>query len=198
MVHQLKTLFTRALLAFALAGGAGAALAGPTWHVALDTTAFAGSTGYLGLTMLGLPTSAPASATVSHFAGDFAGVLNLTGDASGSLAGGAVIGNSQDWNEFASLVNFGGLFNFDVQFDVAGGPDGTTFGVALYDDNGYFGANGNLVEVQLEAGAVGAIAYASPIAQVTQVAAVPEPGGWLLLATGLSLMTLALGRRQQG
>jgi hypothetical protein len=197
MYDQLKTLFTRALLAFALSGGAGAALAGPTYHVALDTTAFAGSTGYLGLTMLGLPTSSLSTATVSPITGAFAGVVNLTGDANGSFGGGAVIGNTEDWNEFAALVNFGGLFSFDVRFDVGGGPDGTTFGVALYDNNGYFGANGNLIEVELGAGAVGAISVASPIAVIGEVAAVPEPADWMLLATGLALMTFTLRRRSR-
>ena len=41
-MSNLKSLFSKALLAVALATGAGIASAGPTYHVSLDTTSFSG------------------------------------------------------------------------------------------------------------------------------------------------------------
>jgi hypothetical protein len=113
------------------------------------------------------------------------------GGASGDVSGAVVIDNSAAFNDFLQSVIFGGMFSFDVRFDVGGGA---TFGVALINEafDSYLGVNGNIAEIGLQPGAADAVWAAGGLAAVT---AVPEPADWLLMATGLALLGLTLRRR---
>lgn len=197
MTH-LKALFTRALLALALATGAGAALAGPTYHVAVDTSALAGTAGFLDLNFLGLGDAAPATATLSHFSGAFGGSLLPSGNVSGDLGSTIVFGNGGSWNDLLVAAAFGGLFGFDVSFDVADGSVGTNFGVALINEalDAYVGVEGDIADIALMPGAPDVVSPANAFASVSVLAAdVPEPADWLLVATGLVLLGLSMQRR---
>lgn len=195
-MFNMKTVITRALLALALVMGAGAASAGPTYRVAIDSSDFAGTSGYLDLTFLGLGDAAPALATLSNFMGDFGADAFAEGDAWGDVGTGIVLGNGQGFNAFTQAVNFGGRFSFDVRFMQGDIGDGTTFGVALINEafDAYLGADGNLVEIGLMPGTPDLLMALAPIATINVV---PEPSELLLMLTGLALLGFMVQRRAQ-
>jgi len=196
-----KNLLARTFLAFALASGAGAALAGPTYHVDIDTSALAGSSGYLDFLIQAQLNAAAASATLTHLTGDFTGLEVLSGEASGSAATGATIGNSDFFNGLSLWSNFGGHFSFDVSFDVADSLSGigSALQVALYDSAYAFLAptTGNIAEFYLQSGEpIGLMPSAfATISLVPDVSDVPEPADWMMMATGLALLGFTLRRR---
>lgn len=195
-MFNIKALFLRALLALSIAAGAPAALAGPLYHVSVDTTGLFG-TGYLSLGLLGYGDSGTATAMVTNFQGDFAAAGIPTGDASGDVLGGVRIGNADWLNFFDQAIIYGGLFSFDVRFDLPLAGAGSTFSVALLDDAfAYVGMLEDLVRIDLAPGLPIDVDVLEPgLASVVAVAEVPEPADWLLLATGLLL--LGMTRRMQ-
>ncbi|MGF6274159.1 hypothetical protein ABIB38_002538 [Massilia sp. UYP11] len=186
---SLAPLLLRALLALSIVFGAPAALAGPLYRVSLDTSALAGAVGYLDLGLNGPLDAAPTVARLGNFSGAFldGGVLPSSGNVSGDVVNGVVLRNGPDFNFFEQLVAFGGLFSFDVEFDLGEGVNGTLFSVAFIDDAyHYLGAAGNVVEMNLVAGEPVALQLVDPA--FASVAEVPEPGAWLLVASGLFLL----------
>lgn len=200
-MHTMTSLFLRALLAFSIAVGAPAALAGPLYRVSLDTSAFAGSTGFLSLGFNGGGDIGQAIARASNFSGNFLGAPAYTGDVSGDVAGGVILGTSEGQNFFDQAVNFGGLFSFDVSLDSGNDVFGSLFSVALFNAafDAYMGADADLLTIDLVPGEAAAInVFAPTLAQVAEVAEVPEPGEWLLLATGLFLIVATRRLQQRG
>lgn len=198
-MNNLYALFLRAMLAFSIAVGAPAALAGPLYRVSLDTSSFAGSTGFLDLGFNGGGDMGQSMARLSNFSGSFVGDATYAGDATGNIAAGATLGNSTGANFFTQAVTFGGLFSFDVAFDMGNEPLGTLFTVALLNDtfDAYLGADAELFTIDLITGMADAVSVNAPdLVQIAQIAEVPEPGEWLLLATGL-LLIVATRRMQQ-
>lgn len=196
MSHFASLLF-RALLALSIAIGAPAALAGPMYRVSLDTSALAGTVGYLELGLNGPIDAAPTVARVSNFSGAFldGGVLAPSGDVSGDVVNGVVLRNSPELNFFDQLVTFGGLFSFDVSFDLGGGDHGTVFSVGFVDEAyNYLGALGNVIELNLVAGQPAELQLVE--GEFASVAQVPEPAAWLLLASGLFLLATTRRMRQ--
>ena len=193
----IHSLFFRALLALTIAVGAPAAMAGPTYRVSLDTTALAGSTGYLDLGLNGPVDASPSMANISNFSGAFLQGTMYSGTASGNVESGVFLANGPEFNFFDQLVAFGGMFSFDVDIDFGNSTNGSLFSVAFVDDQfNYLGAAGNLIELNLVAGQPAQLltletAFAS-------VAEVPEPGEWLLLATGLLLIVATRRMQQRG
>lgn len=188
----------RVLLALSIAIGAPAALAGPMFRVSLDTSALAGTVGYLDLGLNGPLDAAPTVARVSNFSGAFldGGILAPSGDVSGDIVNGVVLRNSADLNYFDQLVTFGGLFSFDVSFDLGGGDHGTLFSVGFIDDAyNSLGAIGNVIELNLVTGQPAQLQLVE--GQFASVAEVPEPGAWLLLASGLFLLVTTQRMRQR-
>jgi hypothetical protein len=195
MIRHLTSLFTRALLALLLAGGAHAAFAGPMYHVTVDTSGLTG-TGYLDLTFAALAGAAPATATLTHFDGAFDGGALVTGAVGGSVGSTVTFGNGPTFNELLQAVTFGGLLKFDAAFDVApGGTIGTTFGIALVNaalDNYVPGTNGNVATIDLVPGAPDTYRADAAFATLTPV---PEPAGLPVFVTGCVLAALVLRRR---
>jgi hypothetical protein len=193
-----KNLLARTLLAFALAAGAGAAAAGPTYHVDVNTSAFAGASGYLDFLIVGQGDAATTVATLSHFTGDFSGAEVSSGAASGSAAAGATIVNSGAWNELGLWASLGGNFGFDVSFDQAiDGFAGSMLEITLLDADFLYLApsTGDIAQFDLEPGqAIGLTA--SAFATISTVSAVPEPSELLLMTTGLGLVGFMLRRRK--
>jgi hypothetical protein len=191
-----KSLFSRALLAAALLTGAGAALAGPVYHVDIDTTSFTGlGTGYLDLSFLPLIESGPATATVSHLSGDFGAYVDMSAPGlSGSLDGKLVFDNTR-YADLFRAINLGGTFSFDLSFDgPATGIGGTDFDVSVFNE-AYDYLLASVVHVALRPGSITPSAdeqYAS-IAEVS--ADVPEPSAAALVLIGLMMAGAVVRRR---
>jgi hypothetical protein len=188
-----KSLFSRALLAAALVTGAGAAVAGPVYHVDIDTASFQDlGTGFLDMTFLPGVESSPATATVSHLSGNFGDVLDMSAGVSGSVDGQVVFDNTQLADLFRS-IKLGGHFGFDISFS---GPDsgigGTDFDVSLYDETSLLAAS--LVHFVLQPGSV-TVSFQEDYATVGPAADVPEPSAALLVLIGL-VMAGAVARRR--
>jgi hypothetical protein len=194
---RLSSIALNLLLALAMLCGACRAqaspIAMPAWHVTIDTAALAGSSGYLDFLLLGLGDAQPMQASIRNFTGDYGADSVLAGDARGSVLDGVAIGNGTGWNEFAQWVDFGGIFTFDVSFSSHDGPGaGTNLGIALLDaDFRYLGTAGDVMTFALQPGAVPVVTVEPGTAAV---AAVPEPGTLLQVATGLLLLA-AVTRR---
>lgn len=194
-MSNLVSLLFRVLLALSIAAGAPAALAGPLYRVSLDTSALAGTVGYLDLGLNGPLDAAPTVARLGNFSGAFLEGGMTSGDVGGDVVHGVVLRNGPEWNFFDQLVTFGGLFSFDVEFDLGEGANGSLFSVAFVDDAlHYLGAAGNVLEMNLVAGQ--SVELQLVDAAFVSVAEVPEPAAWLLVASGLLLLA-ATGRLRQ-
>jgi len=116
-----------------------------TYRVSVDTTALAGTSGFLAFQLNpGAPSAQSASAAVSNFA-SLGGSLTLsasTGDAGGSLAGAVQLNNSAVLNELRQAFTFGTSLTFDVRFegDALSAPSrglfGSTFSLTLLGADG--------------------------------------------------------------
>lgn len=184
---NIKNLFLRALLALSIAVGAPAALAGPMYRVTIDTSSLSG-TGYLDLNLSGFSSATPARATASNFSGDFLADEDAGGDVSGDILSGVQFGNTELNNYFDQEVTFGGLFSFDVNFDILPTEAGIAFSVGLLDAalQGYLDGMGPLLAIDFMPGEAPFLMVFQP--DLASVAEVPEPADWLLLATGLMLV----------
>jgi hypothetical protein len=194
-MYILKSFILRAALALGMLCSSGQLLANPVYHVSIDTSALAGRSGYLDFLFLGLGNAAPAHASVTNTSGDFDVSGFLSGDASGSVGSGVLLGNAAGWNEFGQWVHFGDRFRFDVQFDVGMAGAGTDLGIALLDEQfGYLGSSGNIVTFSVQPGQDDQVSFDRSMADVN-TNAVPEPGSVAQFAAGLFLLFGTLRRR---
>lgn len=186
---NLKNLFIRALLALCIVSAAPAALAGPTYRVALDTATWQGESGYLDLSYGGLIGSATGTAVASNLTGNFDDSVDVYFDnlASGTRAGGFTLISSDNLAFVSQAINFGGVFTFDLRFDTLGQGLAADFGVGLTDLDfnaleGFSGFTFTLLPGEDTALPV------DPVPGIGGVVAIPEPGEWLLMATGLLML----------
>jgi hypothetical protein len=190
-----KSLCVRMLLGFLMAIGAGAALAGPIYHVSINTAALSGS-GYLGLSFSALAGATPATATISRFTGDFGTDVYVQGIAGGDISTSVTFGNGETFNELLQAVHFGGLFTFDIAFATEQlGTIGTNFGVALINAalNDYVaGTSGDFLVIALMPGAADRVSITAEFANVSQV---PEPGSAALFGAGFLVLLLVWANR---
>jgi hypothetical protein len=183
---NLKTLFSRALLALALLGGA--ATASPIYHVALDTAGTSGA-GFMQIDFLPFATTDVLTATISGLDGAFTGTPDLVNVVQ---SGGSYTLSSDAFSEFFQSITLGGKFGFDVTFGgvpLDAGSTGLT--VSLLDDAFNYLAL-PAAQITLAAGEAPAVAVDPAFASVNPV---PEPKDWLIVATGLVLLGALQKRR---
>jgi hypothetical protein len=194
-----KSLFSRALLAAALAAGplvtgAGSAAAIPVYHVDIDTASFKDhGTGYLDLSFLAGGVSGPATATVSHLTGDFGTYMEISPGVSGSVDGQVVFDNTL-WADLFREIKLGGHFGFDVAFNgPTEGFGGTDFDVSLYDETGFnfLPGGSSVAHFALKTDDF----QVSVNADLASATAVPEPSAAALVLIGL-MMAGAVARRR--
>jgi hypothetical protein len=198
-MFNFKTFVKQALLAATLAFGIGSATAGPTYHVDIDTTNYAGA-GSIDFWMSSLTGASGALATVSNFTGSLGAETFRFGGVGGALPASTGFDNSQSFSSVTHDVILGNKFAFDVSFsgDFLTVPGfGSTFSVAMYDALGnYLVQPDFLVEFSLTPVTfdnTASVAYSN--ARNVRVS-VPEPSDMLLVMTGLGLVGFM--RRRSG
>jgi hypothetical protein len=193
-MQALKSLILRAIVALLMFSGSGHVLASPVYHVSIDSSGLSGQ-GYLDFLFLGLGSAAAADVRLTNFTGDFDRSTTTASNADGSLDAGVTIHNDTGWNEFGQLANFGGLFTFDVQFNVADDPaaGGSSLSIALLDPDlmHYLeGTAGDMVTFQVAPGQPASFTVSD------NAAVVPEPAPLAQMATGLVLLFGTLRRNR--
>ena len=159
-----------------------------TYHVVVDTSALAGTAGYLDFQFNpgGLPNAQAADVSISGLVvtnGSLTGTLASDGDVSGSLAGSLILGNRTIVNEAMQGVTFGTTVSFDVRLS----------GLALVAPSS--GAFGSLFALSL-LGSDGttALETTDPQGAIVRIAVKPNGSTSALPASGppLAKLTLAL------
>jgi hypothetical protein len=209
--------FGHGLLALVLSACASFASA-QTYHVEIDTSSFGSfsSSGWVDMQFNpGNAGFAAASVSLSDFSGAFdSGSVSgltpqLSGGASGSLAGGYQIANSTSFNDVFNAVNFGGKISFDVSFSGAVAPSDqvvqSIFSVAAYGADqatalGNASPDGSLMAFSwtpaVSAGRNGTVGITVFDPANAAVSAVPEVPVWLLMFAGVALVGFCARRRE--
>jgi hypothetical protein len=194
-----KRLLRRVALALALAAGCCAASAS-VLHVAIDTSRFGVTNGYIDMEFSAIAGAPLATAVVSHLVG-----LAATPDIQwgvGQVSGGYAFRNDT-LNLLSHAATFGGIVSFDLALTGAADPGAgyaSVFKVAAFDGANYLGnfdpATGALADFLWTPSPV-AGASGDVLATVfdDSVALLPEPAAWLLMAIGMAAMVLVLQRQ---
>ena len=207
-MFKLPKILGSALLAVSVFAS-GLALAGPSYHVTLDTSAYAGTSGNVDFNLLAVTGATGATVVLSNFDGVPGSTAIAYGAVSGALPGPVTFMNADGYNDLFQSIIFQNSLSFDLNF--AGdflsmaGSDGSTFAVSLFNEAGsdYLGAPGSKVEFALtpiSGNSGGSVAISLIAAGVSAAplaaAAVPEPSELMLMLTAFGLMGVMVKRRQ--
>lgn len=194
-MKSFTSILSRSLLALALAAGSAAAVAGPTYHVDVDTSTQAGNNGGLFLSFLSYQAGGVGTATVNHWTGNFAGTgMSINGATVDYTS--RVLNIGSDFDGYLFDVGFGGHFGFDVTFDIDVDMFGGSFGVALTDSNQDFITGANVADINFEADQPVQVSTNAAYATVEAAAAdVPEPASLALMLGGAGLLGFMRRRR---
>lgn len=199
-MFNFKRIIQHALLALSLAIGSGAAIAGPTYQVTVDTSSLEGGSGLLDFWFMSGFAGAPAAtATVSNFSGLFGGEYARFGEVNGAVPGAVTISNADGENFLTQEITLGGKFAFTVSFDSAEAAlDNLTpslMAIGLF--NADFSAMlASVAEFTLVPGIDGMPGQVTVVVgDIARVAEVPEPSDLLLMLTALALMAAVAQRR---
>ena len=190
-----KSIIQTAILACAMALGVAPApaLAGPLYHVTIDTSSLSETSGLLDFTLTSNGASPElTSVTLTNFSGDFGAEYWREGDVT-DVAGGYAIGSGAGLSWLTRIVNLGGSFGFHVSFaDSFGGVDGVGLAVSLFDADmtRYLGMDGALVSFELVPEMNGEPSFVAVSADnaFASVTVIPEPSELLLMLTGLAML----------
>jgi hypothetical protein len=183
--HLRHVVLALGLAAASLAAGAAVL---PTYQINLADPA-ASDIAYIDFVFGGSGSTAPATATLSHFTGVPLVEFDRQGDVSGT-SDAFVFGNASAYNDLYFAVD--GPFAFNLSFsegypDYASQYDYSFFSIALYDSNSnVIGDPNGALNFSLSKTGV-AVTSTSSLLSLTSVAAVdvPEPADWALMLTGL-------------
>jgi hypothetical protein len=190
-MNNFKNFFVRAVLALAFLAAAPAALAGPIYRVTLNT-AWAGQIGFLDLSFGGLVGAGASTARATNFQGAFDDTappyFELEERASGARSTGFTLVGGEGLALVSQAVSFGGVFSFDLQFDIAASGMASDFAIGLLDENFNPLTGGDAVlSFTLTPG--GELSFiGEELARVEIINDVPEPADWALVMTGLFLI----------
>jgi hypothetical protein len=173
------------------------------YDVAVNTSAYAGRSGYLDFQLGSGPDSPLALVAVQNFSAN--GMLNdahsqISGDVTGTLPGIVTLANKQQFNDYFAGFTYGDAITFTLQFsgpavnDAAGAfTYGSPFYFGLYDGAqtplGSSDAFGNALLVQINTDGTTTPAVYNSAVSLT-ASAVPEPGALDLIGIGLDLTAL--------
>lgn len=193
---NLKNLVQQFLIALTLCTS-GAALAGPAYHVRVDTSAYSGQ-GLMDFTFLANVGATPATAVIGNVSGAFGAGYDRSRGASGAFPGQLELINRDGGSYLSYWVTLGGILGFDVRFegDFASieNVNGTQLNVTLYNEDfsDFVGIQGSFASFELQPkvnGMAGGVLVSQPN-DLASVAMIPEPPTQLLLAGALMLMGL--------
>jgi hypothetical protein len=202
-MFNLKKILSGSVLALAL-GACGAAFAGPSYHVTIDTAKLGSATAFLDIGLGAKDGVTPVTATVTGFKGMFGEYSDRFGNSTGDVVNGLTLVSDVNFSDLFQSIMLGGLFSFDVSFASAaanGNPDGSAFTATLYngDASATLGAMGALAEIDVIPGQADIVSSANAYASIgtNAVSAVPEPSTLLSMVTGLGLAGIAGLRRRK-
>lgn len=191
----MRNMFSKLLIALCLCASAGFAAAGPFYRVSIDTSALGSGPANLGFTFLSVGDAAPATATISKLTGALAGSPSASGSVTDVLP--FVFSNAAGGGDLVQGISLGGIFSFDVSFDLGAGLDGTTFAWSLFNDTAYLGVNGDMGSIFLNPSApIGEQLSFTAARQFNHVMVIPEPSSVLLLLLAAAGMVAARRARQ--
>ena len=187
------------LLAVALFSGAVTAMAGPTYHVSINTNGLSG-TGAVDFFLNPALTALPLTVTLSNFSGNFGAVDNsVSGDFTNGPNGSLSLSNDASLTAYLlRAAALGGPLTFDVGFSGAFldsvGSEGSNFSFALYAaDTSLLGIGAFYLDALTVPSAISAPGF--PGATIS-LNVVPEPSDLLLMMTGLGLVGWTVRRRK--
>lgn len=199
-MFNFKQFAQQALLALAMVFGSGAAVAGPTYYVTVNTSSFAGDTGVLDFAFSNaFAGTVGATATLSKFSGNFGAEYDRFGSVTGAIPGAVTLVNDDLISYLSQNVNLGGVFgflvNFSGDFETINDVNESLLSVGLY--------NSDMTELLAQlvsftivpgstAGPAVVLVDAGALASVSEV---PEPSELLLVLTALAFAAVASRRR---
>lgn len=200
--HRRDGVFARILMLVCL-GLCASVAAAQTFEITVDTSAIAGTNGYVDLQLNPADLLAPTvGASILDWTGSITliGAPLVEGDVTGALPATVELSNSTAFNDYFQAVQFTDAFRFLLQFtgnaSIPPSSLGTSFALSLYAANGLSplltgDASGSIVRFELLAGDVSYQTFGP-----AQVSPVPLPAAvWLLLSGMAGVLGVSRFRR---